>query len=106
VAEVGFTCGEQVGVPGLPSGPSQAGSTGRAHLLEIAASVEDGRLRLCWTYSRELHDEATVRGVAEAFLAELRGLIEHCCSAEAGGVTPSDFPLAGLDQATLDRLLV
>ena len=44
-----------------------------------------------------------MRGVAEAFLAALRELIEHCCAPEAGGVTPSDFPLAALDQATLDR---
>jgi hypothetical protein len=35
----------------------------------------------------------------------LRELIEHCKSPEAGGYTPSDFPLAGLDQAGLDHLL-
>jgi non-ribosomal peptide synthase protein (TIGR01720 family) len=71
-----------------------------------APPVEDLRLWLCWSYSRELHEEATVRGVAHAFLSQLRQLIEHCCSPGAGGVTPSDFPLAGLDQATLDRFLV
>ncbi|MBN0259561.1 hypothetical protein JTL44_34170, partial [Pseudomonas aeruginosa] len=34
----------------------------------------------------------------------LNGLIEHCCDPASGGVTPSDFPLAGLDQAQLDAL--
>jgi non-ribosomal peptide synthase protein (TIGR01720 family) len=60
---------------------------------------------VCWTYSRELHEEATVRGVAGAFEEALRGLIAHCCSPGAGGLTLSDVPLAGLDQATLERLL-
>jgi hypothetical protein len=31
-------------------------------------------------------------------------LIEHCCRPGVGGYTPSDFPLAGLDQAALDAL--
>jgi hypothetical protein len=43
--------------------------------------------------------------MAGAFMAALRELIEHCCSAGVGGATPSDFPLAGLDQATLDRFI-
>ena len=35
----------------------------------------------------------------------LTELIAHCQSPEAGGYTPSDFPLAGLLQHQLDRLL-
>jgi microcystin synthetase protein McyA len=31
-------------------------------------------------------------------------LIDHCLSPEAGGFTPSDFPLADLDQQQLDQL--
>ena len=31
-------------------------------------------------------------------------LVEHCCAPGAGGYTPSDFPLAGLDQAALDLI--
>src|SRR3979411_2563129 len=34
----------------------------------------------------------------------LRGLIAHCRASE-GGHTPSDFPLADLDQPQLDRLM-
>jgi non-ribosomal peptide synthase protein (TIGR01720 family) len=90
-----------------PSRDHDSSRTGRrAHLLEIDGAVEDRRLWLRWSYSRKLHDERTVRGVADTFLAELRELIEHCCSPVAGGVTPSDFPLAALDQTALDRFLV
>ncbi len=38
------------------------------------------------------------------FLQSLRELIQHCVSSDAGGYTPSDFPLCGLDQATIDPL--
>ncbi|MEN8161480.1 MAG: condensation domain-containing protein, partial [Myxococcota bacterium] len=38
------------------------------------------------------------------FLDALRELIAHCRTAGVGGYTPSDFPLARLDQETLDRL--
>ncbi|NKY14107.1 non-ribosomal peptide synthetase, partial [Streptomyces somaliensis] len=51
-----------------------------------------------------VHEESTVAGLAERFLAELTGLIGHCVAEGAGGVTPSDFPLAGLTQAEVDLL--
>ncbi|MGQ4733628.1 MULTISPECIES: condensation domain-containing protein, partial [Streptomyces] len=38
-------------------------------------------------------------------VVRLRELIEHCLTEEAGGLTPSDVPLAGLDQVALDRLV-
>ncbi|HEV2855901.1 MAG TPA: amino acid adenylation domain-containing protein, partial [Thermoanaerobaculia bacterium] len=76
----------------------------RRHLLEINAWVARGRLEVSWTYSPERHDEATVRRLAARFLAKLREIVDHCLSPGAGGYTPSDFPLASLDQATLDRL--
>jgi amino acid adenylation domain-containing protein/non-ribosomal peptide synthase protein (TIGR01720 family) len=87
-----------------PIGPVVSPRARRQHLLDINASVRDGRLRLEWTYSRNRHRQETVAALAESLLAALRELIAHCRSAEAGGYTPSDFPLAGLDQATIDRL--
>jgi non-ribosomal peptide synthase protein (TIGR01720 family) len=95
-----------LGRPGLPGGLDCSATARRAHLVDVVGAVVDGELRVWWTYSREVHEEATVRGVAEAFAEGLRGLIAHCCAPEAGGLTPSDVPLADLDQATLDRLLV
>ena len=39
------------------------------------------------------------------YMAALRALIAHCQAPEAGGFTPSDFPLAQLSQDELDELL-
>ncbi|MEU7788012.1 non-ribosomal peptide synthase/polyketide synthase [Amycolatopsis sp. NPDC049159] len=74
----------------------------RPYLLDVIGVVEGGELHLTWEYSTEVHDESTVRALADETLDALRGIIGHC--AEAGGRTPSDFPLARLDQAGVDRL--
>ncbi|MEM7346416.1 MAG: hypothetical protein AAF485_19420 [Chloroflexota bacterium] len=42
--------------------------------------------------------------VIDTYVEELQMLIAHCLDPESGGVTPSDFDLAGLDQAGLDQL--
>jgi amino acid adenylation domain-containing protein/non-ribosomal peptide synthase protein (TIGR01720 family) len=75
----------------------------RTHLLEIAGAVVNDSLRLTWAYSNEVHDESTIRRVANRYVGCLSSLIEHCLSA-MGGVTPSDFPHAGLTQRQLDAI--
>ena len=74
--------------------------------LSVDGQVYGGELVLRWTFSRERHDQQTVRDLAEAYLAELHSLIAHCLQDDAGGLTPSDFPLAHLSQAQLDALPV
>jgi amino acid adenylation domain-containing protein/non-ribosomal peptide synthase protein (TIGR01720 family) len=76
----------------------------RRHLLDVNAIVTDGQLSVTWAYSEDVHERATVEAVAGSFVAEVKALVAHCLSPEAGGYTPSDFPLAGLDQATIDKL--
>ncbi|CAM5654890.1 NRPS protein OS=Streptomyces glaucescens OX=1907 GN=nrps2B PE=4 SV=1 [Streptomyces glaucescens] len=77
----------------------------RPYLLDITGVVQDGRLELGWTYPPAVYDEATVRALAEEMCAALREIAAHCARPDAGGRTPSDFPLAGLGQAELDRLV-
>jgi amino acid adenylation domain-containing protein/non-ribosomal peptide synthase protein (TIGR01720 family) len=77
----------------------------RPYLLEISGLVHHGELELTWHYSDQMHDEATIHGLAEKMIEALRELVEHCAQPEAGGRTPSDFPLATLDQAMVDRLV-
>ncbi|HEV2861081.1 MAG TPA: amino acid adenylation domain-containing protein [Pyrinomonadaceae bacterium] len=86
-------------------GGTRGGRNRRTHLLEVNAGVYDGALRLDWSYSRDLHDRATVERLAADYLETLRAVVAHCLSPGAGGHTPSDFPLAGLDQRRLDELL-
>ncbi|HWG97935.1 MAG TPA: condensation domain-containing protein, partial [Pilimelia sp.] len=89
--------------PGI--GEDTAPGIARGYLLEITGAVTDGDLELGWTYSTGVHDEATVRRLAERVLAGLREIVAHCAEPGAGGRTPSDFPLARLDQAAVDRLV-
>ncbi|GER90193.1 hypothetical protein KDW_43550 [Dictyobacter vulcani] len=77
----------------------------RHYLFEINSSISSGQLNLAWAYSANLHQHETVQGLANAVLAALRRLIEHCQQPEAGGYTPSDFPLAHLTQTQIERVL-
>ncbi|WP_179178636.1 non-ribosomal peptide synthetase [Pseudomonas sivasensis] len=74
--------------------------------LSVDSQVYGGELVLRWTFSRERHDANTIRELAEAYVAELYSLIAHCLKDDAGGLTPSDFPLAQLTQPQLDSLPV
>ncbi|WP_262388479.1 condensation domain-containing protein, partial [Streptomyces parvus] len=96
------TAGGPLGVVAESAGAMTAESGVRAHLVEVNGAVSGGRLSVGWSYSSNLHDRATVAGLAEEFMVRLRALIEHCVAGDAGGLTPSDVPLAGLDQAALD----
>src|SRR5215213_2909302 len=77
----------------------------RGNLLEVNAGVFGGRLQAEWTYSAEIHNSVRVEKLAHDFLEELQALIAHCLSTKAGAYTPSDFPLARINQTQLDELL-
>jgi non-ribosomal peptide synthase protein (TIGR01720 family) len=114
-AEIGFNYLGQVerGLPAASglgaareaSGPRQSPQAVRRHALEINGAVFQDRLTMTWTFSPERHRRTTVEVLANQFAKALEKLVQHCQSAEAGGYTPSDFPLAGLDQGKLDELL-
>ncbi len=76
----------------------------RNYLIELTGMVHEGKLQLDWTYSRAMHNRATVERLVENFIQALRLLIAHCQSPQAGGYTPSDFPLAKVDQKQLDKI--
>jgi non-ribosomal peptide synthase protein (TIGR01720 family) len=88
------------------TGSNRNGSQPRSHVLEVSGYVENGRLQMQWIYGSALHRRATITWLAEQFLTALQGLIAHCQSPQAGGFTPSDFPLArNLGQGQLDKIL-
>ncbi|MGH3673693.1 MAG: condensation domain-containing protein, partial [Pseudonocardiaceae bacterium] len=89
---------ESLGADLAPDQPSP-------HLVDITGVVENGELALTWLYSDQVHYEATMRRLAEGMIQALREIVEHCAQPGAGGRTPSDFPLAQLDQAAVDRLV-
>ncbi|NEA51108.1 condensation domain-containing protein, partial [Streptomyces sp. SID10815] len=77
----------------------------RTRPLDVTALVADGQLEFTWHHSAARHREETVRRLAEEVLEALRAIVRHCAGPNSGGATPSDFPLAGLEQAEVDRLV-
>ncbi|WP_063756241.1 non-ribosomal peptide synthetase [Streptomyces sp. NRRL S-920] len=91
-------------VPGGLGG-AEAPDTERPHLIDVVARVEDDQLEITWYYSDGRHHEKTVTALADAMLRALRDIVAHCALPDAGGRTPSDFPLARLDQSAVDRIV-
>ncbi|MGY5333657.1 non-ribosomal peptide synthetase [Pseudomonas protegens] len=87
-------------------GPAHAPEAPLPNELSIDSQVYGGELVLRWTYSSERFDAELIGELADAYLGELHSLIAHCLKDDAGGLTPSDFPLARLTQAQLDGLPV
>jgi non-ribosomal peptide synthase protein (TIGR01720 family) len=87
------------------SGESRSTRGEREYLLEVVAGVSAGQLQLNWVYSEAIHRRETIERIAGDCVKELRDIITHCQSPQAGGFTPSDFPLAELDQSTLERVM-
>ncbi|MEW6737253.1 MAG: condensation domain-containing protein, partial [Acidobacteriota bacterium] len=85
--------------------PSRSLQNSRRYLLSINSMIANGELQISWIYSENIHKRATVTELAERYLLELRLLIAHCQTLSAGGYTPSDFPLAKLNQQQLDQLV-
>ncbi|MGH3983633.1 MAG: amino acid adenylation domain-containing protein [Pseudonocardiaceae bacterium] len=76
----------------------------RPNVLEVVGRLERNRLEFTWFYSEHLHRRPTVSALADELLTALKQIIAHCTQPGAGGRSPSDFPLARLDQASVDRL--
>ncbi|OCR26281.1 peptide synthase [Pseudomonas syringae] len=85
-------------------GPTHDEQAPLPNALSIDGQVYGGELVLRWTFSHERFDPASIDALANDYLTELQGLIAHCLADDAGGLTPSDFPLARLSQQQLDAL--
>ncbi|HEX7314157.1 MAG TPA: amino acid adenylation domain-containing protein [Pyrinomonadaceae bacterium] len=83
-------------------GPQQSARGRQRYAIEVLVAVMQGRLQVRCTYNEQLHRVQTIQRVVTEYMRALRELIAHCQSAEAGGFTPSDFPLIGLNQDELD----
>lgn len=88
--------------PGLARSPRGI----RRHLLEINGSVAGGCLSLMWTFGGNLYEPATVERLAGNYLKVLKAIIADCAPGKPRGFTPSDFPLARLDQNEIDWLVI
>jgi len=89
-----------------PVGPTRSEHAVRSHAIEIEACIWEGRLRVEWAYCERTHSRSTVERLATAFLDHLRTLVVHPTAERARVYTPSDFPLAKLDQARLEQIAI
>jgi amino acid adenylation domain-containing protein/non-ribosomal peptide synthase protein (TIGR01720 family) len=87
------------------AGANQSAQAIRPHLLEVSGHVAQGRLRMDWAYSENLHRRETVERLAEDFMREVRSFIAQARTPEARRLAPADFPRVKLDQQKLDKIL-
>ncbi|MDP8909370.1 MAG: amino acid adenylation domain-containing protein [Chloroflexota bacterium] len=87
------------------TGPWHGPTNERTHRLEVVAAVRNGRFEARWSYGSQREQPEVIGRVADDFIAALRRLIAHCIEPGVSGYTPSDFPLARLEQGALDRLV-
>jgi non-ribosomal peptide synthase protein (TIGR01720 family) len=90
---------------GESSGRGQSAEADRVQKIEVIGSVAGGRLQMGWSYREEEYEKETIERIAEQYMKELEEIVEHCVGEGAGGWTPSDFPLANLDNKNLENLL-
>ncbi|HJS23818.1 MAG TPA: condensation domain-containing protein, partial [Pyrinomonadaceae bacterium] len=86
------------------AGREEVSYQSRRYVLEVHVFERDGALQAEWTYSRNLHRRATIERLAAGFVTAVRDLITYSESSDAGVYTPSDFPLAPLDEEGLKKL--
>ncbi|MFL9869975.1 condensation domain-containing protein, partial [Paraburkholderia fungorum] len=72
-------------------------------VLDLNGAIANACLSVSWAYRADELDESIVRDLAAQFEARLKRLIEHCAETPSSA-TASDFPLARIDQASLDML--
>ncbi|MDC0689465.1 amino acid adenylation domain-containing protein [Mitsuaria sp. RG] len=88
------------------AGQGQSPEAPLGSLLSIDGQVYAGELALDWSFSSAVFERGQIQRLADEYAEELRLLIAHCTTAGVAGVTPSDFPLARLDQRQLAALPV
>ncbi|MBM0106535.1 amino acid adenylation domain-containing protein [Steroidobacter sp. S1-65] len=91
-----FARGQQLG--------SFAGPT-QAYALELHVSISDQKLLLDCRYEGRRYDTSTIERFVARYAHYIEMMVAHCADPTHGGFTPSDFPMAGLEQAQLDTLV-
>lgn len=102
---------QMVGTSGLytgtaePAPGSRSARQPRTHPIDLCAYVSAGQMTIECGFDAARLPEAEADALLQQVQLALAGLIRHCCSAGAGGLTPSDVPAIDIDQAGLDQLL-
>ncbi len=87
-----------------PKGSDRPPEAVRLYDLDVVGYIRQGRLHVSWHYSEDTCGRDAIERFADAYVASLARIVRHCLEPDAGGCTPSDFPLAGLEAPVLDRI--
>ncbi|QNH16238.1 D-alanine--D-alanyl carrier protein ligase [Xanthomonas sp. SS] len=85
-------------------GPQTSLARQRSALLALSGKTFAGQLQFTLSYSSERYEEASMRALAAGIEQALVEVVRHCQRPGVGAWTPSDFPLARIDQQRLDAL--
>jgi non-ribosomal peptide synthase protein (TIGR01720 family) len=100
------SAGSMYRLAGEGSGAGRSERGERSYELEVNGSVRGGELLVSWNYSRAEHERAEIERIGERYLGALRQLLRECREARVErGYSVADFPLARVDQATLERVI-
>ena len=75
----------------------------RHHQLGFNGKVFAGKLQFTINYSHAQYHRETMEALAALVEDGLKRVIHHCLEPDAGSYTPSDFPLARIQQTQLDQ---
>jgi amino acid adenylation domain-containing protein/non-ribosomal peptide synthase protein (TIGR01720 family) len=70
--------------------------------ISIIAEIRNSNFFITFYFDQDLYAENSICAFANDFKLNLKKIITHCLCKTSKGFTPSDFPLAKLDQAALD----
>ena len=85
------------------SGQAVSGERTLRYGLALNGMVVGGALQFELSYDRSRYDAAQMSELMSGFMAALEDINRHCQLQEQVRYTPSDFPLAQVDMATLSR---
>ena len=86
-----------------PIGPVYSPDYPREHQLSFNGMVTGGCLTFTLDYSKDEYKEERINNLVDSLKTALSKIVEHCTAQEKGVYTPSDFPLAELQQSSLDK---
>jgi amino acid adenylation domain-containing protein/non-ribosomal peptide synthase protein (TIGR01720 family) len=99
-----FSDNDMFSLAAEPAGANVDAQAPLNNWLTLNAAVHDQCLAVGWSFSARQLDPASIEALRDGFARELDALIEHCLHTEPGQLTPSDVPLAALDQQQLQAL--
>ncbi|WP_281560968.1 non-ribosomal peptide synthetase [Thalassomonas sp. RHCl1] len=93
-----------IAVASEPTGNNIADDCIRSASLLLNGLVNEGKLRFEMSFDSQVLPHVQGRALADAIHSGLTEVIEHCCQIQGRHFTPSDFPLAQVEQGQLEEL--